>query len=270
MQKPTTDTIKLYNPYTIFYNVKSVNKDGWATIVCPHSNSSLSKENAGYHIPTQRYVCHGNCHKTIIGIDNILRWLSDDHNIYIAKSDLEEIDETFFTKKEETYSLDNMEKFPLAIDNDYLKSRQVSNDLVKLYDIRYFRNRLYVPTINYKNQLTGYNTRATNRKDYRFYGDKNSCLREDFVLSYDTDKPLYIVEGMFGEFRLVGLGFQACGMLGQQSFKNGLDGLLGRFTTVYGCFDDDIAGHNYAKQLKRVCPLAEILDFKEWDEINEI
>jgi DNA primase len=131
---------------------------------------------------------------------------------------------------------------PLAIDNEYLHSRGVTNDQIKQWQIRYFDERIIFPLFRPAPDICGVQERITGGSStYRYivHGEKPPVWPLDDSF-YSERRPI-LVEGVFGALRLRSFGVVAFATIGSQVTNRIIRALNGRTPTVW--YDNDYAGY---------------------------
>jgi len=131
---------------------------------------------------------------------------------------------------------------PLAIDNEYLHSRGVTNDQIRHWQIRHFDERIIFPLYRPSPTICGVQERITGGSSaYRYivHGDKPPLWPLDDSF-YSERRPI-LVEGVFGALRLRSFGVVAFATIGSQVTNRLIRALNGRTPTVW--YDNDYAGY---------------------------
>jgi DNA primase len=235
----------IYNPDSLNLKVSSYNTNE-ALVLCPfHKDTNPS---ASFNLLSGLFYCF-TC--------------GEAHN---AKSLAYNLDGT--VEKTENYSsgkasYDN-EKYWLrllwnkkAFDNDYLKSRNVSDDLVDTFDIRANEQSVIFPIYNNENQVTAVQIRHYKRKPkYLTFGVKPAVYPLNIKLP-NTDENIIICEGIFGAINLYRLGVNAYATLGAIMKSDVKHYIHQKY--VYGLFDNDLAGYIAGARLLTFIPRAKII-----------
>lgn len=233
-------------------------------VVCPNPIHTSSDTNGSYNLATGEYKGFCNCQVAFSNVYDLKSWIErvTGEEIHLSFIPYKEV-----IKKTKHVDLDELFRLPLALDNNYLISRRVSNEIVYKYNIQWNpeTKEIVVPIINENSKIVGYNIRKTDHKYYRQIGYKLPFMRMDFLENYSPEEPLYIVEGMFGEFNLSSYGLQVVSTLGSLRIPNNI---LIKFNVVCGCFDNDKSGKKYAERLLNNYPNTCVLQPAEFDEIS--
>lgn len=130
----------------------------------------------------------------------------------------------------------------IAINNQYLVSRNIPNELIEKYEIQEFSNGVSFPIKNIFNEVVGCLIRYnTNKKKYRYmqYGEKTVWPKQEWN-DFDNNKKIYVTEGIFGALNAIKNGYQAFTIFGANVIPREYQ--LGKSNLV-GLFDNDLAGH---------------------------
>lgn len=162
---------------------------------------------------------------------------------------------------------------PLAHDSAYLKLRGVTNTEVDAFDIRELSDGVAFILHDQRGMPCGAQVRHIKRKPkYMLYGDVPSFWPyvRLFNGEYDAERPLFVVEGVFGVVRAFGAGQQAVAMLGAAKAGERLASELSCFKQVFVLMDPDFAGYKAALRLSYVSRgrIKAILPGEEADELS--
>lgn len=147
----------------------------------------------------------------------------------------------------------------LALDNDYLLSRNVDNDLVKHFQIRANENGVIFPITDHNKNLVGVQMRQYKRTPkYLTFGEKFPIWPMHTELANPEDNThVMIVEGVFGSINLYRLGYNAYSVLGAM-MKREINQYVFQ-SQVYGFFDNDFAGYVAGARLLKFIPRAKVI-----------
>ncbi len=156
--------------------------------------------------------------------------------------------------------------WPLAIDHPYLKSRKVPNKLVKRFEIRGTRTQIAFPQKDVLGNITGFQTRNTKNKLYKWFGKRQPLWPIDIFVETPIDDSLYLVEGVFGALRGISANVPTVSINGAGATKSILFA-SSRFNLMT-VFDDDPAGWKAsARGLAMGMPFCKVKDI-EPDELS--
>lgn len=159
--------------------------------------------------------------------------------------------------------------YPLATNHEYMLQRKVPNELIEQYNIRGSSDKIIIPITNSFGEYKGVNIRHLNnvKFKYQIFGDKDIWPKVNWH-SYDRDKPVFMVEGVFGALNALKHGLQAFSILGAANFPKvyGMD----EFDYI-GVFDNDAAGWKASYNLLNAEPKAKCaVPGYEADEIKRM
>jgi DNA primase len=139
---------------------------------------------------------------------------------------------------------------PLALDNDYLASRFVGNDVIKKLSIRECEDGIIFPLFSDKEgTVCGVQVRQYKKEPkYVFYGEKPGVYPLTLMPPHNK---AYLVEGIFSVIRGRQAGFAAFATMGAASLKPALRYFYDR-TKVFGMFDPDAAGYIASAKLASI------------------
>src|SRR5690554_2405501 len=147
---------------------------------------------------------------------------------------------------------------PLAHDNEYLSKRNVTNDLVNIFQIRCNSHGVIFPITD-----TNKNVKVVQIRQYKRYlkyltfGEKLPVWPL-YVEPVESDyHHVMVVEGVFGVINLYRLGVNAFATMGAM-MKSGIKDYI-HHTHVFGFFDHDFAGYVAGARLLKFIPRAEII-----------
>lgn len=135
----------------------------------------------------------------------------------------------------------NVLNAPIAIDNPYLLSRGVGNDLIHEYGIRDVRYG--VAFVNYDpagRPIGAQIRRYEGEPRYLFVGQRAPVWPMAVLTSHKTT-PLFVVEGVFGALRGLSAGVDTVAVMGASAVHSANRLLNGRRTMTV--FDADFAGY---------------------------
>lgn len=144
----------------------------------------------------------------------------------------------------------------LAHDNKYLKSRNVTDELVNIFQIRANENGVIFPIYDKRNKVCGVQIRQYVKKPkYLTFGEKTAV----WPLHVELNHPdvMIICEGVFGAINCYRLGVSAYATLGAMMKRE-----IQQFVfspVVYGFFDNDFAGYVAGARLLSYIPRAKII-----------
>lgn len=166
----------------------------------------------------------------------------------------------------------------LALDNDYLVSRGVTNDLVELLQIRTNGTHIIIPHFDFVGAIRGAQLRSISAGSrYLTVGDVSRPWPAHLIHQFDVpNRAVFVTEGPFGTMRAMRSGVQAVACSGAGNVLR-ISRQLGSIPFI-GLFDDDYAGMIAAAQMivtvghKVLLSGAEAdeLTGDEWRELDEI
>jgi len=154
---------------------------------------------------------------------------------------------------------------PIAVDDEYLMKRGVSNELIIKYDVRSNSNAVIFPCKDFDGSVKGCIIRY---KTGKFRYNKKGIVECWGYDNLDINKPIIITEGVFGALRGISYGYQAISLT---SSTKGIPSVLVpilKSTKVVFFYDDDEAGKHGVKNNKKKIPLA-LEYYGEADEANK-
>jgi len=154
---------------------------------------------------------------------------------------------------------------PLALDNEYLESRQVSERAVTRLGIRVCEDGIVFPLFGDKTgTICGVQVRQFKKEPkYVFYGDKPGIYPLTLMPPHGN---AYLVEGVFSVIRGREAGFEVYATMGAASLKPALKYFYDR-AKVFGLFDPDVAGYIASAKLASI-GIACLQDDFEPDEMS--
>lgn len=214
-----------YDPVMLGLEVEGHSGDEYK-VCCPiHGDNHAS---ASFNAAKGLFFCYA------CGATGDAKWVADVTGGYVGAGEATE-----------RYVADNSEvdwaqwgRSPLAIDNEYLQSRRVTNEQVVKFDIRQNHTGVLFPLQDNVGQIIGYQMRKYEGKPkYMFYGAK-----PDFwpFFNLNTNEPIFIVEGVFSVLRLDRVGLKAVCIFGTGNAKRVAPFFRGK--DAYALFDTDDAG----------------------------
>lgn len=213
---------------------------------CPNPNHNDSNPSASFNVESGLLYCFScgyatNAYKLAKQAGVVL----ERKPIVINKQDSDELWKEF-------------ERLPLAMDNEYLIKRGLTNLDVAEFDIRKTRKGVIFLFKNLRNKLTGCQMRqygATPK--YLTFGER-TCFDLRQYKHYTPDRPIYLVEGVFGMIKGYQSGYQTIATIGAMLKESSLE-FLKNWKTVYGVFDHDEAGLRASLKLLNIIPQAKIV-----------
>lgn len=166
-------------------------------------------------------------------------------------------------------------KLPQATGNKYLRSRDVGDMTVGVFDIRQSNKGIVFLFRDYKSNLVGCQLRQYDKKPkYLTFGERVLFDLTKLPL-YNPSKPLYLTEGVFGMIRGYQSGFQTLATIGAMIKESTLEPIL-NWSKVYGVFDNDLAGSIAAVRLLKFVPQAKIvlgatadeMSYEQWKDLH--
>jgi DNA primase len=235
----------IYNPEAIGLKVISYSSDE-AHCICPFHHDT--RPSASFNLKSGQFYCFscGTGYSSAIYLAHALHGT-------VEKVDSYEPEKAKFTK-EKLWSKLLWNK--LAIDNEYLKSRNVSNETVKTFRIQENERGVIFPIYNADEMLVGCHVRQYKKfPKYLTFGEKFPIWPKH-VEPLSKDNTL-IVEGVFGVLNCYRHGIQAYAAIGAMIKKE-----IGNYVfqkQVLGFFDNDLAGYIAGARLLRFIPRAKII-----------
>lgn len=151
-----------------------------------------------------------------------------------------------------------------AFDNDYLKSRGVSNRVVDILDVKEFDDGVAFPLPEKSGEIIGLQVRRyTKTPKYMFYGDKPALFP---LTMFNSARRAVLVEGIFGMIRGRDAGFNTYAVMGAASLRKAITYFFDR-SNVVGVFDPDKAGYLASAKLASIGIACLTKDF-EADEMT--
>lgn len=268
------DSRRIIDPYILFSGINFSIKGHEVMLSCPcPSHVSRDQYNAKFNMLTGEYISFGLCKKTFGrgGVHLLSKWLREECGV---ESRVVYANDSFLkreVKDEEKRDWRELLSLPLGIDNEYLLSRGVSNDVIEKMGIRADENMVVFPNTDIRGNIVGVNSRYTGKGRkirYIYEGERTPLFRMGDIMQYDTEKPLVIVEGVFGALNGLKYGYQTAALLGTGGLKD--TSILQRFDKVLFGLDRDEAGLLMAEKLVKDKSIVTWLAKPcEYDEIDE-
>jgi DNA primase len=200
-------------------------------VCCPYHGGS--GKSAGFNIKTGAFHCF-KC--------------GANSNVYkIASEQGGRVVKTQIKKAYRANTVENWRHYlahPVDTKNQYLLDRQVTPAQIEFFEIRTTPDSIVIPTKNQWGETIGVVIRKQEGKIRYLYGGERAPLWPlEFWHRYNRhDKPIVVVEGIFGALRGMLFGYQTFATLGAIVTKNTLKHLrvLPRLRCV---FDPDDAGY---------------------------
>lgn len=157
---------------------------------------------------------------------------------------------------------------PIAINNSYLLSRQVTNEQIERFKIREFNGGIAIPINGLKTAEIGVLIRKEQGKQrYFYFGEKPAVFPLQGLSKLQPSEKLFLVEGIFGFLRADLAGINAVTSMSAMLQRSCKDYL--RNFNLYGLFDNDFAGYLGAGKLLSMLPNSQIvIPGKEADELS--
>jgi DNA primase len=166
----------------------------------------------------------------------------------------------------------------LAIDNEYLISREVPNNLIEQFGLREVNRGIVFPLYNIDNKLIGAQIRNYNgRPRYSFVGTRTPLWPMSVLTTMKHNELLFVTEGVFGALRALKAGRKAVAVMGANSASDSLP-YLENFRIVVA-FDNDMPGLIGAAKILSVIPnavainpgvKADEMSVEEWQSFDGI
>lgn len=136
----------------------------------------------------------------------------------------------------------NLMRNPLAIDNEYLAGRRVTNEQVRRFDIRANEDGIIIPIKDVFDRVTGLQIRHYSLKPkYMIYGERQLVWPMNFLVAHPPQ--IFVTEGIFGALRADRYALGCAAILGSGSIGPAVKVLKMMRSRVYGVFDNDFAGY---------------------------
>lgn len=224
---------KVVDPYVLGLDVINVKGDE-CLVLCPYHNDR--HPSASFNVRKGLFHCftcgvNANVKEIAFTCQGVIRYIDDDQIRVVHKG-----------KKEWTHLLYE----PLAIDNAYLRSRKVSNDLVEKFEIRQHSTGVLFPLKDKMGKYIGMlERRYAGVPKYFFYGERPALW--PFVNLYQDSEYLFVTEGVFGVLNAERCGANAVSVLSATGISLAIPYLNGR--NCVAVFDDDFSGYVAASKM---------------------
>lgn len=226
---------KIIDPTALNLQVFNMLNNNEISCICPfHDDHSPS---ASFNINNGLFYCFScgtgkNLHQLKVELGGVV--------LYIES--IKKLSRTLIKLKDNSWR-----KFlgtPLAVDNPYLKSRNVSNKLIKLYEIRLIEN-IGIGFIlkNGRGEITGMQIRQFPGREprYLFLGERQPIWPVSNISNSLIDETIIITEGVFGALRVMSSGYRSVAVMGAGNIYPAVNILSGRKYRIL--FDGDLAGY---------------------------
>ena len=245
--------MKGYNPIDLGLIVKSISGNE-AICICPSHNDT--NPSASFNMVSGWLYCFSCGYAAKV---------NDIANLTGGDITFNELNVVFYQSKEKLWK--RLKLSPVAIENDYLKSRLVTNELVREFDIRQNKQGVIFPFKDTNDNWVGCQIRHYDKKPkYLTFGEK-TLFPFQKLEHYSPLIPIYLTEGVFGALRGYQAGFQTLAVIGAMIKEDVLKPLQNY--TIIGLFDDDLAGYIAGARLLKFLPHARIaIPGIEADEIS--
>ena len=144
----------------------------------------------------------------------------------------------------------NLIRNPIALENDYLINRGVSDSFVETYDIKSSSEAIIFPLKNLQSKVQGVQIRHFDKMPkYKFYGQRTPVWPMETLTEFRRRGDLFITEGIFGALRikhlinLYGDWGDAIAIMGSSSIEKTVQ-IINRLDNrkPYALMDNDWAG----------------------------
>lgn len=242
--------IKTYEPECI------IRSTGYTTITCPTPEHKDAHPSCDFNIHTGKWTCK-SC-----GADGDLHDFEVLTGIVLEKTDIN-IDKDILHTFERS-----LENYNLATEDEYVLKR-VNKETIKTFNIRSNQEFVYIP-VNF-----GYVVRSKYYPDvhdrkYYYYGK----LEPYYTLNkLEYNKPLFIVEGIFGLLHLYEMGYNSMCVFGTGNVYRFLEkekNKLSLYNRVFTAFDNDKAGMKATGKALKYFKIRPIKYDGDIDEITQI
>jgi len=251
----------VFNPKAVGFNSFSVSGDE-AIVVCPYHDDH--RPSASFNIVTGLFYCFtcGEA-KNAAQIAKALGGSTERVKLAISKSRSSELNSLWHIVKTS----------PLAMNNEYLEKRGVSNDTVEKFGIRSVSNDIAILIEDFRREeLLGIQIRRideNNKIKYLSFGNKTAVWPLwHFKYSKKLSR-LFITEGIFGVFNAEENGRTAVATLGAANAA--ISASFFRRRSHCLLFDPDLAG--YLATVKSMCVALEststVFPSVEVDSLND-
>lgn len=249
-----------YDPRELELEVRGYTGNDEVICTCVNPEHHDSNPSACFNTSTGLFYCFA------CGYSANINQLSKLQNVVVSKQLLKQV------KPDSEQLWKEFFKAPLALDNEYLKSRNVDNFDVQTFDIQETKNGVLFGFHNLKGDNVGYQMRQYFRKPkYLTFGERVLYdIRQ--LKSYNPYKPIYLTEGIFGMIKGHHSNFQTLATIGAMIKETTLKPIL-NWPNVYGVFDNDIAGSIAAIRLLKFVPQAKVIlgftaDTNDWKDLH--
>lgn len=142
------------------------------------------------------------------------------------------------------------------IESDYLLKRGISEEVQKIFGIKYMKNTLIIPWRDKKGEVIRYQFRSTTSKKFWYSGVGEDIKSNLFGLSLVIKKGIkkvYITESAIDSLYLWSLGIPAIATSTASISKNQVNLILNsEISEIVIAADNDLAGGKFKDQLKEV------------------
>lgn len=247
----------------IFPSIKITESGDWTNFNCilspwTHKRGIDTHPSMGMHKINPVYNCfacgnHGHVGKLLSLYG---RYSGIPMQNYIALLDEAGIDvptyETRFEQKEVYEPIPNyfIDVYEIALNHPYLVKRNISNEIIDLFQIRWFpeENRIMIPVRSQQHELLGFVGRTiidASPKSKNFFLKKKFSV---FGINQLMDNYVIVTEGIFDALRLIQYGYPAVSVLGAQIHENQINMINELGIPVYFWMDNDKAGWDAVKK----------------------
>lgn len=239
--------IKIYEPDCI------IRSTGYTTITCPTPEHVDAHPSCNFNVRSGRWKC------LACGSEGTLADF-EKHTGYTLEQIEIDIEKEVFHSFEVNYN-----NYELAINDQYVLDR-INTDTIKTFGVKSNEDYVYIP-VNFGYVVRSkYYPHLTDRK-YYYYGD----MQPYYTLNkLEYNKPLFIVEGIFGLLHLHELGYNSLCVFGTGNVYRFLErekSKLQLFDKVYTAFDNDKAGE---RATSKALKYFNIIPYKYVGDIDEI
>lgn len=236
-----------YDPYILFPDRITAVSGKEARVVCPHPNHKGSDTNASFNMETGAYRCFGNCGYSTYYPSELVKWLRticdiEAQIVYIPKVDLK-------TRNADRINYRDLVNKEIVKNGTkthaYLSNRGITDETINEYQIKnYDEKGVIVPLKDVFGEVVGCNIRYTDGRKMRYQTlyktERQPMFPMNRIESFSSQKPICVVEGMFGYFNAIQNNIQAFALLGDGGISQ-FD-VLSKFSNVVLCLDNDSAG----------------------------
>lgn len=237
--------MQVYDPRELGLDVSRISGDE-AIVRCPF-HEDKHPDNACFNIVTGLFICY-SC-----GAGANVKTLAKR-----TGGSIKIVSSSKYGKKIEDSEWRHFLELPLALDNQYLKKRKVTDELIKKYGITQSSKGIVIPITNETGKKVGVIMRRfDNHPRYMIYGTKTCLWPLHEFDEMSRKKDLFVVEGVFGALRAMSFGLQATATLGA-AIKPEIRKYLIQYNSVV-CFDNDYAGLLGSARVLIVVPTSKVL-----------